>query len=253
MMAGEPDPSNIPVVKAAREAANNAIDDAILRVQAALSGELRQTNPLDWAMLQHTLATALLQRGEMNHAAEDARAAADAYRAVLKVHTREQTPAQWVRSSNNLAITLKELSDLTDDVAPLREAIALYREVIAATSRDATPLDWADRQESLGNALAMLSEYEETVEPLAEALAAYALAGEVTTLERGDIMKWQQLQTSISTTLLMQSLRTFDKSKAEEAKAVAVAAREKLVELGVPVDFYDAYLPQVDAVLALFP
>ncbi|MEO7221422.1 MAG: caspase family protein, partial [Devosia sp.] len=213
MMAGEPDPTNIPVVKAAREAANVSLDKAIDSTRAALATGLRKSNPLGWAMLQHTLATALVLRGEMNHMPDAFREAVVAYRAVLEVHTKEQTPAQWVRTTNNLAIALKNLSDETDDVVPLREAIPLYQSVIEMTPREQSPLDWADYQENLGNALAILSDYEKSPEPLTRALAAYALAGEVTTIERG-AAKWQQLQISISTTLLMQSLLTFDKSKA---------------------------------------
>jgi tetratricopeptide (TPR) repeat protein len=171
---------------------------------------------------------------------------------VLEVHTKDQMPAQWTRTTNNLAIALKSLSDETSDVVPLREAIPLYEAVIAATPRDQSPLDWADYQQNLGNALSILSDYEQSAEPLAEALKAYTLAGEVTTIDRG-IGKWQQLQTAISTALLMQSIYTFDKAKAEEAKAVAITTRDKMIEAGLPTDFFDAYLPQVDKVLELFP
>jgi hypothetical protein len=51
----------------------------------------------------------------------------------------------------------------------------------------------------------------------------------------------------------MQSLLTMDRSKAEEAKRVAVAARDAIAAAGAPVDFFDAYLPQVDQVLELLP
>jgi uncharacterized caspase-like protein len=251
MMAGEPDPSNIPVVKAARETANVVLDNAIEATRAALAAGLRESNPQGWAMLQHTLATALVQRGEMNHLPDAFREAVDAYRAVLEIHTKEQTPAQWVRTTSNLAIALKNLSDETNDVAPLREAIPLYQSVIEATPRDQSPLDWADYHENLGNAFAILSDYEKDPAPLAEALKAYALAGEVTTIERGTA-KWQQLQISISTTLLMQSLLTHDRATALKAQTVATAARDKMVELGQPIDFFDAYLPQVEMVLGLF-
>jgi uncharacterized caspase-like protein len=252
MMAGDPDPTNIPVVKAARETANIVLDKAITSTRAALATGLRETNPLGWAMLQHTLATALVQRGEMNHMPEAFHEAVDAYRAVLEVHTKDQTPAQWVRTTNNLAIALKNLSDETDDVVPLREAIPLYQSVIANTPRDQSPLDWADYQENLGNAFGALADYEQNAAPLAEALKAYALASEVTTIERG-AAKWQQLQVSISTTLLMQSLFTQDRKPALEAQAIATAARDTLAALGAPTDFFDAYLPQVEMVLGLFP
>ncbi len=251
MMVGEPDPTNIPVVKAARAEANIVLDKAIVSTRAALATGLRETNPLGWAMLQHTLATALVQRGEMNHMPDAFREAVVAYRAVLEVHTKDQTPAQWVRTTNNLAIALKNLSDETDDVVPLREAIPLYEATIANTPRDQSPLDWADYNENLGNALGALGDFEQSPEPLVKALEAYARASEVTTIERG-AAKWQQLQVSISTTLLMQSLLTRDRKPALEAQAIATAARDKLAELGAPTDFFDAYLPQVELVLGLF-
>lgn len=252
LMAGEADPTNIPVVKEARDAANVTLDKAIELTRAALSGDIREANPLGWAMLQHTLATALVQRGNMNHDPASFVEAVGAYRAILEVHTKDQTPAQWVRTTNNLAIALKNLSDETSDPVPLREAIELYKAVIEQTPRDQSPLDWADYQENLGNALAILSDYEQDAAPLAEALAAYKLAGEVTTIDRG-AGKWQQLQVSISTTLLMQGLLTQSRDRAVEAQAVAVAARDKMLELGAPVDFFDAYLPQVEMVIGLLP
>jgi hypothetical protein len=171
---------------------------------------------------------------------------------VLTVHTRERTPAQWVRTSNDLAISLKKLSDFTADPAPMREAVAIYGDVVAATPRDDMPLDWADYQQNLGNAFGALADYEDPLPNLAAALAAYRAAGEVTTFERG-ARNWQQLQIAISTTLLMQSLKAGDRAKAEESKAVATAARDRLSEAGIPDDgFFEMFLPMTDQVLALF-
>ena len=251
-LQGITDPTNIPEVRAARDAANAAFDKAISAARQALSDDLRANNPLDWAMLQHTLATALLERGEINHDADAIRDGVAAYRAVLEVHTREQMPAQWLRTTNNLAIALKELSDQTSDAEPLRQAIGLYQQVVAATSRAQSPLDWADYEVNLGNALAVLTDYDKDQSHLADALAAYMAASEVITLDRS-ISKWQQLRIGMSTTLLMQALGSFDKSKAVEAKRVAEETRDALEAKGASVDFFAAYLPQVDKVIALFP
>lgn len=251
-MAGVEDPSNVPEVKAARDAANVALDEAIASVKTALGHDIRQSNPLGWAMLQHTLATALVQKGEMNHDPQPLRDAVAAYRAVLEVHTKQQMPAQWTRSTSNLAVALKNLSDETSDPEPLKEAIPLYEAVIEMTPREQSPLDWADYQENLGNALAVLADYEKSTTLWQPALDAYYLANEVTTIDRG-VGKWQQLQISISTTLLLQSLYLMDVTKAEKSKEVALATRDKLKELGSPVNFFDAFLPQIDKVLDLFP
>lgn len=251
--AGNPDPTNIPEVVAARAEANAEIEKAISSLEKAVDSSAKADNPLDWAMLEHTLAGAIEQRGVMNKSAEDMRRAADMFHEVLTVHTRERMPAQWVRTSNNLAISLKKLSEFAADPAPLHEAVAIYREVVAATPRENLPLDWADYQQNLGNALGALADYEEPLVHLEAALAAYRAAGEITTFERG-AGKWQQLQTAIGTTLLMQSLKGLDPAKAEESRAVALAARDRLRAAGVPDDgFYDMFLPMIDQVLELLP
>jgi tetratricopeptide (TPR) repeat protein len=251
-MRGISDPTNIPEVVAAREAANAALDAGIAATRSAASDALRSRDPLDWAMLEHTLATALLERGEINHDAGAIRDGIAAYRAVLAVHTRTQMPAQWVRTSNNLAIALKNLSDETSDPAPLREAVGVYKDVVSAIPREDTPLDWADYQENLGNALAVLADYDQNPSLLAEAMVAYRAASEVTTIARG-VAKWQQLRIAMSTTLLMESLTGRDRSKALEARAMAEETRDVVKAHGAPTDFFDAYLPQVDKVIGLFP
>jgi uncharacterized caspase-like protein len=252
-MAGDPDPTNIPEVRAAREAANAEIDIAIASLEQAVGTSSRASNPLDWAMLTHTLAGAIEQRGEMNKAPDDMRRAADLLRDALEVHTRDKMPAQWIRSSNNLAITLKKLADFTSDPAPLKEAVAIYRSVVEAIPRDSAPLDWADYQQNLGNALAGLADYEDPVANLDAALAAYGAAAEVTTLERG-VAAWEQLQNATSMTLLMHSLKSFDKSKAEAAKTLATATRDTLREAGAPDEpYFEMFLPMIDQVIALFP
>jgi tetratricopeptide (TPR) repeat protein len=252
-MAGDPDPTNIPEVKAAREQAIAEAGAAIVSLEAAAEASSRADNPLDWAMLQHTLGSALHLRGDLTKSAEDLQLAVERFHVALEVYTRDRTPAQWVRSSNNLAISLKKLSDFTSDPAPLKEAIATYRAVLEGTSRDDMPLDWAAYQQNLGNALGVLAEYEDAVPNLDAALAAYRAAGEVITLEQG-AAGWKQLQNAVSMTLLMHSLKSFDRTKAEEARDLAIATRDKLREVGAPDEpYYEMFLPMVEQVITIIP
>jgi len=251
--AGVADPTNIPEVVKARADANAILEVALTTLHSALDAKGSSLNPLDRAMLSHTLASGYEQKGEMNHSPPDLRKAAQLYESVLQVHTRERTPAQWVRSSNNLAITLKKLADETGDPAPLRQAVGIYRDVVATTSRESMPLDWADYQQNLGNALAALAEYEDPAPNLDAALAADDAAGEITTVARG-ASKWQGLQTAIATTLLMKGLKTMDRAPVLEAQQITLAARDRMRELGAPADdFYTQYLAAVDKVLAILP
>ena len=252
--AGNEDPRNIPEVVAARDAANAILDAALADLDEAMGALDKARSPFDWAMLSHTLASAYTTRGEMNHAPDDLRRAADIFRDVLTVHTAERMPAQWIRTSNNLAIALKKLSDETGDPASLREAIGIYKAVVERTSKTDQPLDWASYQVNLGHALGGLADYEEDAVPtLTAALDAYHAASEFVTIDWG-VAAWQGLQTSLSTTLLMRGIKSFNKADVLEAQTIALGARDTLARLGVDDSgFYGQYLPMIDNVLALFP
>lgn len=251
--AGNQAADQIPEVQKSRDTANAYLDAAVAMLLEALKLRTREDDALDWAMLEHTLGTAYEQRGDMNHSADDLKLSIAAYRAVLEVHTRDRMPSQWMQTSNNLAIALKQLAEETRDPAPIREAVALYRGVLEITPRDSRPLDWADYQQNLGQGLAALADYEDTLPNLEAAEAAFRAAGDVTTLDRG-IAKWEGLQTALSTTLLLEGLHGHDRAKALEARAVAVATRDKLKELGQPEDpFFAQYLPMIEQVLNMLP
>src|SRR3569832_496113 len=132
--AGNTNATNIPEVVKARTDANAVLDGALADLQSALDTRGAALNPLDRAMLTHTLASGYEQRGEMNHTPADLKKAVELFESALTVHTKDRVPAQWVRTSNNLAVTLKKLSDETNAPAPLRQAIGIYKDVVATIS-----------------------------------------------------------------------------------------------------------------------
>jgi uncharacterized caspase-like protein len=249
--AGNEDASNIPEVVKAKAAANAYLDTAVRTIEDVLAVRSAALDPLDWAWLKHTLGTAYGQRGEMNKSVPDLTRAIAADREALGVRSRDRAPALWTQTANNLAVALHALSEQTDDPAPVREAVSIYREALAITSRADNPIDWAERQRNLAQTLVSLSEYEDTLPNLQAAEAAYRAAAEVTTLDLGT-HAWEQVQTGLSTTLFLEGLKGRNSAKALEARAVAVATRDKLRELGQPEDsFFDTYLPMIDQVLTL--
>jgi Tetratricopeptide repeat len=58
--------------------------------------------PLQWAMTQNNLGTALRTLGERESGTERLLQAVDAYRDALKEWTRERVPLQWATTQNNL-------------------------------------------------------------------------------------------------------------------------------------------------------
>ena len=62
--------------------------------------------PLDWAMTQNNLGTALATLGERESGTARLEEAVAAYRAALEERTRERVPLDWAQTQNNLGTAL---------------------------------------------------------------------------------------------------------------------------------------------------
>ena len=78
---------------------------------AALEERTRERVPLDWAMTQNNLGTALMALGEREHGTKRLEQAVGAYRAALEVFSDEGSSRYRAVTQNNLARALKRLSE----------------------------------------------------------------------------------------------------------------------------------------------
>ena len=72
----------------------------------ALKERTRERVPLDWAMTQNNLGTALAHLGERESGTARLEEAVAAYREALKERTRERVPLDWAMTQNNLGTAL---------------------------------------------------------------------------------------------------------------------------------------------------
>ena len=70
---------------------------------------MRDRVPLQWAMSQNNLGTALGTLGEREPGAARLEEAVTAFGEALLERTREQAPLQWAATQNNLEIALRLL------------------------------------------------------------------------------------------------------------------------------------------------
>jgi tetratricopeptide (TPR) repeat protein len=149
---------------------DQALHKAVFAFRQALTVITRERVPLDWAMTQNNLGTALAVLGERG---DDAalNAAVTAYREALTVLTRERVPLDWAMTQNNLGTALAVLGERGDDAA-LREAVTAYREALEVRTRERVPLQWAMTQANLANALAGQAERSGDCSLIAEAISA---------------------------------------------------------------------------------
>ncbi len=83
--------------------------------------------PLDWAMTQNNLGSALASLGERESGTARLEEAVAAYRAALTERTRERVPLLWAGTQQNLAIVFRVLATRSIGdarVAYLRDALA---------------------------------------------------------------------------------------------------------------------------------
>jgi tetratricopeptide (TPR) repeat protein len=114
--------------------------------------------PLQWAMTQNNLGTALSTLGDRESGTARLEAAVAAFRAALQELTRERVPLQWAMTQNNLGTALSRLGYRESGTARLQEAVTICRTALEEGTRDRVPLDWAMSTGNQGVALMLLAE-----------------------------------------------------------------------------------------------
>ena len=77
----------------------------------ALKERTRERVPLDWAMTQNNLGTALATLGERESGTERLEQAVTAFTEALKERTRERVPLDWATTQNNCGAAIQILRE----------------------------------------------------------------------------------------------------------------------------------------------
>ncbi len=212
------------------------LEEAVAAYREALKERTRERVPLDWAMTQNNLGTALRCLGERESGTQRLEQAVATYREALKEYTRERFPLGWAMTQNNLGNALGTLGERESGKARLEEAVAAYREALKEYTRERVPLDWAMTQNNLGNALSALGERESGTGRLEEAVAAYREALKEYTRERVPL-NWAGTQNNLGTVLLTLGERESGTGRLEEAVAAHREALKEYTRARVPLDW----------------
>ena len=180
---------------------NAALSDSIRGCRSALNLVPRERFPLQWAMTQVGLGTALEALGERESGTATLQQAVSAFREALEESTRERAPHDWAMTQNNLGTALGRLAEHESGTATLQQAVSAFREALEENTRERAPQDWAMTQNNLGNALVRLGELESGTATLQQAVSAYRAALEVRTRERVP-QDWATTQNNLGTALV---------------------------------------------------
>jgi tetratricopeptide (TPR) repeat protein len=114
-----------------RESGTARLEEAAVAYRELLKEWTQEKAPLDWAMTQNNLGTALWALGVRESSTARLEEAAAAYREALKEWTREKVPLQWARAQLNLGNTLSTLGERENNVERLEAALRYFRQALA--------------------------------------------------------------------------------------------------------------------------
>lgn len=250
---GDPNTNTLPEVIAARDQAVAILTEVVASMEGAIAARPREDNPLDWSMMQHTLASVLADRGKLTASADDYAAAIAVYREVMSVYSKDRTPAQWTTSATNLAGTLRWYALLTKDITALDEAAGLLNQSIELTPIATSPLDWALMQSKLGSVLSDKLTLDGKAETADAAIAAYTASETVSTIEAYP-SEWERLQLYKVQVLFAIGTPTMDRKRLQTAYDIGSNAQTQLAERGLPsAGFFEQMLPTLSEILAVLP
>ena len=104
------------------------LEEAVAAYRVALEERTRERVPLDWAMTQNNLGTALQTLGERESGTARLEEAVAAYRAALEERTRERVPLNWATTQYNLGNALASMAERTGDRGRMTAAIGCMRD-----------------------------------------------------------------------------------------------------------------------------
>ncbi len=103
--------------------------------RAALEEWTRDRVPLQWAMTQNNLGTALQTLGARESGTARLEEAVMAYRAALEEWTRDRVPLDWAMSTGNQGVALMVIAERLGDASKARAAVEQI-EIALTTMRE---------------------------------------------------------------------------------------------------------------------
>jgi tetratricopeptide (TPR) repeat protein len=132
---------------------SNILDGAREVLEASLTDEYRDLEPLAWAETQNSLGNILAAQGQQQWDAEFYEKAIQCFNNALEEFNQEKSPLDWAATQTNLGTAKQALGRQLNDSRMLKESIDAYTNALLEWSRKKTPEEWASTMHQLGATL----------------------------------------------------------------------------------------------------
>jgi tetratricopeptide (TPR) repeat protein len=158
----------------------DAFRNAIAYFDRTQSGWTRERGPLEWAMAQRKLGSALIDLSELNMQEAPVQAAATAYQNALAVYQSRSDRLDSANVQLELGDAFQKIGGHENGADSLRRSADYYRAAAKGFDVRYYPVSWAEAQRNLAETLdwvaqrdASAKEYEEAIAAGREALKVY--------------------------------------------------------------------------------
>ena len=122
-------------------------------LEASLTNDYRNQEPLAWAETQNNLGNILAALGQQRRDTELFEKAIQCFSHALEVLTQEDSPLKWAATQYNLGTANQALGRLLDAAKPLKIAMDAYTNALQVWTREKFPENWMMTMHQLGTTL----------------------------------------------------------------------------------------------------
>lgn len=128
----------------------NIFESAREALEATLTEEYRDKEPLAWAATQDSLGNIFAAQGQQQRNVELFEKAVLSFNNALKVFDQEASPQEWASTQYNLGTAAQALGRQQSDVKLLKRSVDAYTNALLVWTRERVPFKWALTMHQLG-------------------------------------------------------------------------------------------------------
>ena len=129
---------------------SNILGSAREALEASLTDDYRDQEPLAWAETQNSLGNILAAQGQQQRDVELFEKAIQCFNNALEEFNQEKSPLDWAATQYNLGTAKQALGRQHDDSKLLKASVDAYTNALLEWSRKETPEEWASAMHQLG-------------------------------------------------------------------------------------------------------
>lgn len=129
------------------------LDPAYQALEAEVTEDYRQQEPLEWARVKNHFGNVIAALGQQHHDAQLYRKACAAFDSALTVLDQEAASGDRAITQYNLGTAAQALGRQESDPKLLKQAIDAYTNALLVWTHDGAPEEWARTMHQLGNTL----------------------------------------------------------------------------------------------------